>query len=41
MYVYLHTYIYIYIYDAFSFLSEKAADGAWYPILEAGIQAVC
>ena len=29
------------IYDTFSFLSEKATNGASYPILEAEIQAVC
>ena len=28
-------------YDAFSFLSKKAMHGAWYPKLEAEIQAVC
>ena len=36
------TSIFIYhIYDAFSFLSKKAVHGAWYPLLEAEIQAVC
>ena len=32
---------YTYTCDAFSFLSGKAIDRAWYPILEAEIQPVC
>ena len=39
--LYIYYYVYIYIYDAFSFLSEKAIDGAWTSTLKAEIQAVC